>query len=86
MLATELEQGTLASERQQVIEALGLSRRPRARELLLSLVRGGRTSDAEAALSALAIHRYDARLLEQLQQAAAHSPELMDRYRQLVRS
>lgn len=86
LLATELEQGTLAAERQQVIEALGLSRRTPARELLLSIVREGRTSDAEAALSALIIHRYDARLLEQLEQAAAHSPELTRRYRDLLRS
>jgi len=86
LLATELEQGTLAAERQQVIEALGLSRRAPARELLLSIVREGRTADAEAALSALIIHRYDARLLEQLEQAAGHSPDLVRRYRELVRS
>lgn len=85
LLATEFEQCTLASQRQLVIEALGLSRRSRARELLLSLVREGRASDAEAALSALAIHRYDNRLLEQLRDAAAHSPELTKRLRELMK-
>jgi hypothetical protein len=86
LLESELERLTLAGERQQVIESLGLSRRPRARELLLSIVREGRASDAEHALSALAIHRYDARLLEQLERATAHSPELTRRYRELARS
>jgi HEAT repeat protein len=85
LLAAELERGTLAAERQQVIQALGLSRRGPARELLLSIVREGRTSDAEAALSALAIHRYDTRLIEQLRAAAAHSSELTSRFRELTR-
>jgi hypothetical protein len=86
LLATTLEEESLAAERRQVIEALGLSRRPRARDLLLSLVREGRTSDAEPALSALMIHRYDARLLEELEKATAHSEELAQRYRELARS
>jgi hypothetical protein len=84
LVATELEQALLAPERERLIEALGLSRRARARELLLSIVREGRPSDAEAAVSALAIHRYDTRLLEQLEEAAAHSRELSRRVRELV--
>jgi HEAT repeat protein len=86
LLANRLEQASLAPERERLIEALGLSRRARARELLLSIVRDGRPSDAEAAVSALAIHRYDARLLEQLEDAAAHSGELSTRVRELVAS
>lgn len=86
LLAVTLEEATLPAERGQVIEALGLSRRPRARELLLGLVREGRTSDAESALSALLIHRYDARLIEEVERAAAHSPQLARRYRELLRS
>lgn len=86
LLASELEQALLAPERQQIIEALGLSRRSRARELLLEVVREGRPSDAEAALSALAIHRYDARLMEQLETSVAHSRELTARFRVLVRA
>lgn len=84
LLASTLETALLAPERAQIIEALGLSRRTRARELLLSIVREGRPSDAEVALRALAIHRYDPRLVEQLEQATAHSRELARRYRELV--
>jgi predicted protein tyrosine phosphatase len=66
-----------------VIQALGLSVRPSARSLLIELVQGDSRSDAEAALSAVAIHRYDTRLSEQLQKATAHSRELSQRYRAL---
>lgn len=86
LLAATLEEATIAAERRQVIEALGLSRRPRARELLLGLVREGRTSDAEPALSALMIHRYDARLVEEVERATENSPQLAQRYRELLRS
>jgi hypothetical protein len=51
------------------VEALGLSVRPRARELLLGLVADGSEADAQAALKALTIHRYDARLVAQLREA-----------------
>jgi hypothetical protein len=83
LLSTELEQASLAPAREQVIAALGLSRRSSARERLLSLVREGRPSDASAALSALAIHRYDPRLREQLEAATAHSRELTQKLRML---
>jgi hypothetical protein len=86
LLATELEQALLAPERERIIEALGLSRRSRARDLLLDVVREGRASDAEAALSALAIHRYDARLMERLEEAVGHSRELAARFRALTRA
>jgi hypothetical protein len=83
LLAEELEQQSLAEERRPVIEALGLSVRPSARSLLLELVRGDRMSDAEAALVALAIHRYDTRLGAQLAELTAHSRELTRRVREL---
>lgn len=83
LLAGELEELTLADERARVIEALGLSRRPLARRLLLELVQGERRSDAETALSALAIHRYDARLVAQLRELTAGSRELAAAFREL---
>ena len=84
LLAEELSRLVLGPDRLPVIEALGLSRRSSARELLLSLVREGSPSDASAALSALAIHRYDPRLREQLAEATAHSRELAQKFRELV--
>ena len=84
LLEAELSRASLAADRRPVIEALGLSRRSSARECLLSLVREGSSSDAGAALHALAIHRYDARLREQLAEATAHSRELARQYRDLV--
>jgi hypothetical protein len=85
LLQAELSRTSFAAERHLVIEALGLSRRSSARELLLTLVREGNASDASAALHALAIHRYDPRLREQLAEATAHSDELARQYRDLVR-
>ena len=79
MLADELANTSLTSERQPVIQALGLSVRPSARALLLELVGGERASDAEAAISALAIHRYDTRLRAQLTELTVHAPELARR-------
>ncbi|MET0388570.1 MAG: hypothetical protein ABW321_21545 [Polyangiales bacterium] len=86
LLAEELELQSLANEREPIIRALGLSRRPRARDLLITLVSGDRSSDAEAALSALAIHRYDERLTAQLRELTAHSRELSARFRGLFAS
>lgn len=83
LLIAELAQQTLSDERQPIIEALGLSLRPRARAHLLSLLDGEREADAAAALSALAIHRYDARLVEQLRAATAHSRSLSSSFREL---
>ncbi len=79
VLADELAGASLAAERLEVIEALGLSLRPTARALLLDLVRDDRTSDALAAIEALAIHRYDPRLAADVRAAAAHSRELLAR-------
>jgi hypothetical protein len=84
LLDAELSRASLAVDRRQVIEALGLSRRSSARERLLALVREGGPSDASAALRALAIHHYDPRLREQLAEATAHSRELARQYRELV--
>jgi hypothetical protein len=83
LLETELAARSLGNERAPIIAALGLSLRPKARTLLLELVRGERPSDAQSALSALAIHRYDARLAEQLRELTAHSRELSQRVRAL---
>jgi HEAT repeat protein len=83
LLAEELATRSLTQARAQVIEALGLSLRPRARALLLELVSGERTSDARAALGALAIHRYDGRLVEQLRGLTDRSRELAQRFREL---
>jgi len=83
LLEAELAARSLADERTPVITALGLSRRPKARTLLLELVSGDRTSDAEAALSALAIHRYDTRLAAQLRELTAGSRELSRRVEKL---
>jgi len=69
VLQDELERRTLAESRAPVVEALGLSVRPRARELLLGLVADGGDADARAALRALTIHRYDQRLIAQLREA-----------------
>jgi hypothetical protein len=84
LLASELARAPVAADRAAVIEALSLSRRSSARELLLSLIREGRTSDASVALRALAIHRYDPRLREQLAEATAHSRELAHELRELM--
>lgn len=86
LLKGELAARSLGDERVPIIAALGLSLRPSARTLLLELVRGERASDAQAALSALAIHRYDARLAEQLRELTAHSRELSQRVRALFSS
>lgn len=83
LLNEELTTRTLASERREVIAALSLSLRPLARVSLLELVRSGRSSDAEAALSGLSIHRYDTRLVEQVREAAEHSRELSQRFGEL---
>jgi hypothetical protein len=73
VLREELERQTLAHERVPIVEALGLSVRPRARELLLGLIVDGSRADAEAALRALTIHRYDERLVAQLREAVAEN-------------
>jgi hypothetical protein len=82
LLAAELEESSLGERRRMLIEALGLSRRPRARALLLELVAGDRTSDAEAALVALSVHRYDRALVERLAEQTAGSPILARTFRE----
>ena len=85
LLGDELARLSLDRQRREVIEALGLSLRPFARTLLIELVRSGRSSDAEAALTALAIHRYDSRLREQLADATARDGALKRRFAELYR-
>lgn len=86
LLEGELAARSLGDERAPIIAAIGLSLRPKARAILLELVAGDRTSDAQAALSALAIHRYDARLSEHLRELTAGSRELSQRVRALFPS
>lgn len=56
------------------VQALGLSRQPRARAFLLELVQNGSRPRAEAAIGALAVHRYDGQLAARVRDAAAKSP------------
>lgn len=83
LLVQELDGRSLAAEREPVIEALGLSLRPKARETLLDLLVSERASDAQAALSALAIHKYDARLTAQVKERTSRSGALARRFREL---
>lgn len=83
LLAGELSSAALSDDRLPFIHALGLSVHPRAREHLLELVSGERESDAEAALEALAIHRYDPRLRAELELRTAHDDDLARRLRAL---
>jgi hypothetical protein len=83
LLDSELARRSLADERVPVIAALGLSLRPKARTLLLELVQSDRSSDAQAALSALAIHRYDTRLAAQLRELTASSKHMSRRVSEL---
>lgn len=69
VLEDELARCTTSDERASVIEALGLSVRPRARAALITLIETGTPGDAEAALRALSIHRYDTKLVEQIRDA-----------------
>ncbi len=79
----ETLEAALGDERERVITAIGLSLRPKARAILLALVDGDRESDAEAALGALAIHRYDPRLVEDLRERTGRSRTLAQRFRAL---
>jgi DNA-binding phage protein len=79
ILAEVLEVAALAHERAEVIHALGLSRRPRARAILIDLVIGDRSGDAQAALTALAIHKDDPRVAAEVRAATAALPELAAR-------
>ncbi|MCE9577920.1 MAG: hypothetical protein K8W52_32610 [Deltaproteobacteria bacterium] len=83
VLADGLHGAAVAADRDEIIEALGLSRRAAARALLLELVASDRTSDAHAALTALAIHRDDPRVVAEVRAATAEAPELADRVAQL---
>lgn len=83
LLLEQLEDQALPSERNAIIEALGLSLRPNARASLLALVSGERASDAEAALEALSIHRYDERLVTELRALTERSRPLARRFSEL---
>jgi hypothetical protein len=76
IVIAELERSLLEDERAPLLAALGASRRPRARELLLSLVADGSRADALAAIEALSIHRYDPRLTTAVAEAAARDDAL----------
>lgn len=66
------QQGGLASFDQELaLRALGLSRLERARNYLLELVEQGSAALARSAITALAAHHYDQKLLERTRQAAA---------------
>jgi HEAT repeat protein len=80
LLMEALSAQTLASDRKAIIDALGLSLRPRARAFLIELAGSERTSDAHAALEALSIHRYDARLVAALRARTAQVPALAARF------
>jgi hypothetical protein len=69
LLGEQLGESVVASERKIWIDALALSRRPRARELLLGVIEDGSQADARAAISALAPHGYDARVVTLVEQA-----------------
>jgi HEAT repeat protein len=56
------------------VQALGLSRQPRARGFLLELVRSGSLGRARAAIRALSVHHYDAQLRESVRRALAEGP------------
>ncbi|MET0341019.1 MAG: hypothetical protein ABW252_08450 [Polyangiales bacterium] len=76
LLSDQLAEVALADDRKAVIDALGLSLRPLARRVLLALLESERATDAQAALEALAIHRYDPRVVEQVRAATASVPAL----------
>ena len=70
LLLDFMKEVVLARERRVLLEALGLSRRPRARDHLLRLIAEGDRSDAEASVRALAVHSYDPRLAAAVREAA----------------
>lgn len=79
LVIAELDRSLLPDDRAPLLAALGASRRPRARELLLALVTHGNRADALAAIDALSIHRYDPRLAAAVAEAAARDDDLATR-------
>ncbi len=75
LLGAQLAESVVASERKIWIDALALSRRPRARQLLVELIEHGGHADARTAITALSPHGYDARLVEAVRQAAERRGE-----------
>jgi HEAT repeat protein len=78
-----LAECALESDIELAVQALGLSRQPRAREFLLQQVAEGSRARARAAVRALSVHRYDTQLRERVLAAAdasAHDdlPELVE--------
>jgi len=74
LLAEELARCVVASEREPIMRALAVSRRPSARALLLRLISGGGASDAPMAMRALAVHAYDGRVRADVREAASRNP------------
>lgn len=73
-LITWLERCALEPDIELAMQALGLSRQARARELLLEQVGEGSRTRARAAVRALSVHRYDRQLAARVRQAAQASP------------
>jgi hypothetical protein len=69
-----LERAAMEPDIELGVQALGLSRQPRAREFLLELVRSGSLGRARAAIRALAVHRYDTQLRESVRRAVVDGP------------
>lgn len=79
LLCREWERSYDADSRRTVLLALVASRREAALDFLLSLVAEGEARAAREALSALAIHRHDARIRERVEaavRASQHSADL----------
>ena len=74
LLCEALDVTTVAPERKILFTALALHRSERALEVLLEVVRAGRRADADAALQALAIRRFDPGVAERVRAAVAENP------------
>lgn len=70
-----LERCALEPDIELAVQALGLSRQPRAREFLLEQVAEGSRTRARAAVRALSVHRYDTQLHERARAAAQASAQ-----------
>lgn len=68
-----LERCALEPDIELAVQALGLSRQPRAREFLLEQVATGSRARSRAAVRALSVHRYDSQLRERVRAAAEQS-------------
>jgi len=87
LLCEALELTTVAHERKIVFTALALHRSERALDVLLEVVRAGRRADANAALRALAIRRFDPGVAQRVRAAVAENsaaPELRESLEQML--